>query len=105
LADPSPFVAGDGGVSVIVRLTPKAAEDRVGPVARDLRGQAILKAAVTAPPADGKANTALIRLLAKSWGLPKTAISLKRGAKNRIKTLFIESADPEQLVERLTKNL
>ncbi len=87
-----------------VRLTPKASENRIGPVVQDSGGGAVLKVAVNQPPVDGKANKALIKLLAKSWGLPKTAISVKKGASGRRKTLFIEG-DPEQLIERLTEDL
>ena len=87
-----------------VRLTPKASENRIGPVSPDADGGAVLKVAVNQPPVEGKANKALIKLLAKSWGLPKTAISVKRGARDRRKTLFIEG-DPEQLIERMTEDL
>ena len=87
-----------------VRLQPKAYANRIGPVVTDTDGGAVLKVAVNQPPVEGKANTALIRLLAKSWGLPKTAISVKKGAKDRLKTLFIEG-DPERLMKRMPKNL
>lgn len=104
MVEATPFARLPGGVSVNVRLTPKASENRIGPVAPDSGGGAVLKVAVTQPPVDGKANKALIKLLAKSWGLPKTAISVKRGASGRLKTLFIEG-DPEYLLERMTEDL
>ncbi len=104
MAEGSPFSAVAGGVSVNVRLTPKASENRVGPVVADTDGGAVLKVAVNQPPVEGKANKALIKLLAKSWGLPKTAISVKKGASGRRKTLFIEG-DPEQLMKRMPKDL
>ena len=69
----------------------------------DADGGAVLKVAVTQPPAEGKANKALIKLLAKFWGLPKTALSVKRGAKDRSKMLFVEG-DPEQLMKRMPKD-
>ncbi len=87
-----------------VRLQPKASENRIGPVVTDADGGAVLKVAVNQPPVEGKANKALIKLLAKSWGLPKTAISVKKGASGRLKTLFIEG-DPEQLMKRIPKDL
>ncbi len=70
----------------------------------DTEGGAVLKVAVNQPPVDGKANKALIKLLAKSWGLPKTAISVKKGASGRSKTLFVEG-DPEHLIKRMTEDL
>ena len=87
-----------------VRLQPKAYANRIGSVVADAGGGAVLKVAVNQPPTEGKANKALIKLLAKSWGLPKTAISAKKGAKDRLKTLFIEG-DPERLMKRMPKNL
>jgi uncharacterized protein (TIGR00251 family) len=96
----SPFAAAPGGVSVNIRLTPKASRDRIGPVAMEADGGRVLKVQVTAVPEDGKANKALIRLLAKAWRLPKTALSVKKGVKDRQKTIHIEGAT-EDLLQRL----
>ena len=63
-------------------------------------GQKLLKVAVTAVPEDGKANRALIALLAKQWKLPKSAITIEAGAGERRKLLLIE-ADPAILAARL----
>ena len=95
----SPFQVSSGGVSVNVRLTPKASRNRIGPVVAG-DGGAVLKVRVTAVPERGKANRALIRLLAKAWGLPKTALSVKRGHKDRQKTIHIEGGT-EDLLEKL----
>ena len=40
-----------------------------------------------AKPHDGEANTALIKLLAKYFNIPKTSIKVTRGAKSRHKTI------------------
>jgi uncharacterized protein (TIGR00251 family) len=50
----------------------------------------VLKAAVTAPAEDGKANAAVIELLAREWRLTKSAIAVVRGATARQKVLVIE---------------
>jgi len=100
----TPFAAVSGGITLDVRLTPKATHDRIGPLAADADGNVVLKVAVTAPPEDGKANKALIKLLAKSWRLPKGAITVKKGAKDRRKTLFIEGAT-EKFIEGLKVGL
>lgn len=42
-----------------------------------------------AKPHDGEANTALIKLLAKYFDVPKTSIKITRGQKSRIKTVEI----------------
>jgi len=101
--------AATGGFDLMVRLTPKASRNALGPVAQDGNGNAVLKAKVTAVPEGGKANAALIKMVAKSLGLPKGAISLKRGPKDRMKTLFIdiEASDsgPEEYLKRLSGEL
>lgn len=40
-----------------------------------------------AKPHDGEANTALIKLLSKHFNVPKTSITITRGAKSRTKTI------------------
>jgi uncharacterized protein len=52
------------GVSLAVRLLPGAAADRLVGVAATATGGAVVKAAVTAPPEEGRANAALLERLA-----------------------------------------
>lgn len=93
MAEPlNPFRAVAGGVLVAVRLTPKAGRTRVGPVVAGADGLGLLKVTVTEAPEKGKANAALIGLLAKTWRLPKSAISVARGATDRNKILRIEGS-------------
>jgi hypothetical protein len=40
-----------------------------------------------AKPHDGEANEALIKLLAKHFNVPKTSITISRGAHSRVKTI------------------
>ena len=47
------------------------------------------EARVKAPPVDGKANAALIALIAASFGVPKSKVSIKSGASGRIKRVQI----------------
>jgi len=86
---PLPLKRVAGGVRLAVRLTPKAARDRIDGIVADSDGVTALKVGVTAVPEDGKANAALIRLLAKSWKLAKTDISLISGATDRRKLLLL----------------
>jgi uncharacterized protein (TIGR00251 family) len=77
-----------GGVRLTLRVTPRASADRVdGP--RDGR----LRVRVTAAPADGAANLAVCRLLAKRVGAARSDVSLVRGAKGREKTVEIAGVD------------
>src|SRR3546814_8436576 len=68
----SPFREGKGCLLVDLRLQPGASRAKVDGPARLDDGAMVLKLRVTEPPEDGKANAALVRLLAKSWGLPKS---------------------------------
>ncbi len=89
-----------GGLRVRLRLTPRAARNAVTGVAPDTDGRPLLRVAVTAPPEDGRANAALIRLLAKAWKLPKSDLTIAGGATGRRKTLRIDG-DPAGLARRL----
>jgi hypothetical protein len=96
----SPFRAVEGGVRVRVRLSPRASRARCLGLVADRPSGVALKIAVPAAPVDGAANAALIRFLADSWRLPKTAITLVGGASDRQKTLLV-SGSPETLLARL----
>jgi len=83
-----PYSLGTAGVRLRVHVTPRAGADRVGAAVGDGR-TARLKLAVTAPPHDGEANTAVIALLARSLRLPKSAFTVVAGAGGREKTVAI----------------
>ena len=85
-----------------IRLTPRAARRRVEGVGAGADGGAVLKVAVTAPPEKGKANAAMITLLAKAWRLPKTTMAITAGATARRKTLLV-AGDAKVLVARLNQ--
>ena len=89
-----------GGIAVAVRLRPKAAATRIDGVAADAAGRPALKARVTAAPESGKANAALIALLAKRWKLPKSSLSIAGGAKDRTKLVHV-AGDPAELERRI----
>lgn len=74
-----------------VRLTPSGGADRIDGRALDDSGP-YLKARVRAVPEDGKANAALVALIAKALGVATTSVTIARGATSRIKMLEIEGA-------------
>lgn len=77
---------------VSLRVTPNAAADRIeGTETRD-DGNTVLRIRVTAVPDKGKANAAVIALLAKAIGVPKSAITLVSGETARLKTVRISGA-------------
>ena len=79
-------------MKLTVHLTPKASCNKIEGWAKDEKGQDILRVKVTAVPEDGKANAALIKLLSKALGIPRSQISLVRGTTSRIKQFEIEGA-------------
>ena len=93
---------GDG-VLVPVRLTPKAGHNRIIGVKADAEGTRRLAVSVTAVPEDGKANGALIKLLAKTWKLPKSAISIAAGTTTRAKTVRV-AGDPARILRRINQH-
>jgi uncharacterized protein (TIGR00251 family) len=95
-----PFRAAADGVTVSVRVTPRAGRNRIEGTAAEANGGVALKVAVTAPPEDGKANDAVIALLARAWRLPKGSVRIIRGAAARHKTLHI-AGDPKRLTDCL----
>ncbi|MCY1126300.1 DUF167 domain-containing protein [Frigidibacter sp. RF13] len=72
------------GTEFTVRVTPKAARDRI--TVED--GQ--IRVYVTVVPEDGKANRAVQAALAKAMGIAKSRLTLLRGETSRDKTFRVE---------------
>lgn len=79
-----------------VLVTPRAATDRVGPV-RD----GVLLVRVTRPPADGDANRAVLKLVARALDVPPTHLSLVAGERARRKRIRVAGLGAGELAERL----
>jgi uncharacterized protein (TIGR00251 family) len=85
-----PFTLHKTGVRVAVRLQPGAARDSIDGLAAGADGVRRLTARVRAVPEKGKANAALVKLLAKTWRLPPSTIVVASGATGRNKIVEIE---------------
>lgn len=72
------------GTEIAVRVTPKASCERV--VVED----GTIRVYVTVVPEDGKANRAVVKLLARALGVAKTRLVLLRGATSRDKVYWID---------------
>jgi uncharacterized protein (TIGR00251 family) len=92
--------AAADGVRVAVRLTPRGRADRLLGIAHLSDGAAVLKVSVTAPPAEGRANDALLQLLAREWGVPRRDLAIVGGLKSRSKTVHI-AGEPALLLKRV----
>lgn len=83
-----------------VRLTPRGGRDAIEGFAEDEAGRLVLKARVAAPPVEGEANAALVRLLAKALGVPRSAVRIASGGTGRLKILEIDGLDEAEVRRR-----
>lgn len=84
-----PFRIEPDRLVLFVRLTPKGGRDSVDGVETGADGKTYLKARVSALPEDGKANAALVALIAKHFGVSKSSVSLVSGETSRLKQVAI----------------
>jgi len=56
---------------------------------------------LTAPPVDGAANAALVRVLGEALGVPASAVRLASGATSRHKRVEVAGLDAEAARSRL----
>jgi uncharacterized protein len=85
-----------------VRLTPKGGRDAIEGWWVDSTGNRALKARVAAPPEDGKANKALLDLLARVLEVRRSDVRIASGAASRLKTIDILGRD-DVLAARLER--
>ncbi len=81
-------------------MTPRGGADRVDGLATDAKGEAHVKLRVSAAAEKGKANEAVLKLLAKAWKLPRSSFSIVSGETGRNKVVAV-SGEPEVLAARL----
>ena len=89
-----------GGVRLRIRVRPGAKRDAIEGFRAEADGATALRVAVRAMPEAGKANAAIVALLAETWRLPKSDFSLVLGAGNRLK-LFHLAGEPAALLAKL----
>jgi len=89
------------GLSVAIRLSPRARSDRLLGIIATAEGGRAVKASVTAPAHDGQANEALLQLLARAWRLPRRDLSIAVGAASRNKIVGV-AGDPDELIAKLS---
>ena len=87
----------EGGVEITIKAVPGASRDRiVGPL-----GDA-LKVQVSAPPEKGKANQAIVALIAKTLGISARSVTVVRGVSNPKKIVRIPGTCAEEVRARLS---
>jgi uncharacterized protein (TIGR00251 family) len=99
---PTPWRATGEGVEIRLRLTPRGGRERIDGIETQSDGRPVLRARVAAPPAEGAANAALVRLLARALGVPASSVRIAAGAAARIKTVRV-TGDPAALSDLLAR--
>ncbi len=69
----------------IVKVKPNSQQQKIEELA-----DGSLSVHLKSPPIDGKANEELIKLLAKKFDVPKSAITIKSGVTSRNKLIIID---------------
>ena len=83
-----------------VSVSPNAGENKISGTRENASGSLQLAVRVTAAPDKGKANAAVIKLLSKVLGQPKSAFTIVSGETARQKTIEI-AAQPDDIDARL----
>jgi hypothetical protein len=96
-------VARDG-LRLAIRLSPRARTDHLVSIAAAVEGGSVLRATVTAQAEDGRANKALLHLLARAWHLPRRDLSIIAGSTSRNKIVQI-AGDPQYLVAKIAPEI
>jgi len=90
------FNERDGAVIFTVRVVPRASDSKI---VGEYDG--VLKVRLAAPPVDGAANAELIKLLAKSFGVAKSAIEIVSGQTAKTKQVRILGLNGENFTSVL----
>ncbi|PKP77955.1 MAG: hypothetical protein CVT81_06540 [Alphaproteobacteria bacterium HGW-Alphaproteobacteria-3] len=89
-----------GGVTVRLRVTPRGGSDRIEGRGEDADGVPHLRLRVSDVAEKGKANAAVLKLLAKAWGVPRSSLSIASGETGRNKIVAV-AGDPGDLRGRI----
>jgi len=84
------------GITFAVKVVPRAARDRLVGVEGG-----VLKVRLTAPPVEGAANRALVKLLAKALGVARSRVEIVGGARSRNKRVRVAGLSAGELRARL----
>lgn len=90
-------------MKLAVKVTPRAKSDGIGGLVDTPDGKR-LEVRLHAMPADGEANAALIRLIAKFFGLRQADVEIMQGGASRLKRLSLKG-DETALADILNRHL
>ena len=84
------------GAAFRVRVVPRAARSGIAGIQDDA-----LRLRITAPPVEGKANEACIRLLADVLGVKRGQVTIIAGHASRTKTVAVTGVPTARLISRI----
>jgi uncharacterized protein len=96
----SAFVDGRHGTIIRVRVTPRSRREEILP---DYEEEIRVK--LTALPAEGRANEALVKLLARVLDIPRRDVEIVSGVTSRRKAVRVTSLTAAEVEERLGRFL
>jgi uncharacterized protein len=97
-----PWRYSTAGISVALRVTPRGGRDDIDGLETLADGRSVVKVRVRAIADGGEANRAVMTLLAKALGVPKSRVRILSGATARLKQVAVDG-DPARLGEALRK--
>ncbi len=92
------FNETNGAVTFAVKVVPRASRNEIVGVEGD-----VIKVRLNAPPVEGKANVALVRLLAELLGVSAAQIEIVRGETARRKLVRVRGATAEYVKRTMEK--
>lgn len=94
-----PIREHEGAITFQAKVHPRAKRDAISGQAGDA-----LKLTLTAPPVDGRANTACIEFFAKFLKVPRSSVTIASGEHSRRKVIRISGITAQQFRERIGAN-
>ena len=90
------YTEKDGRLIFKVRVVPRASRS-------ELVGEhdGALRVRIAAPPVDGAANDELVRLLARAFGVPRSAIAITGGHAAKLKTVCVAGGRAAVLMSKV----
>ncbi len=79
-----------------IRVIPRSSREGVD---GERGGRTVIR--VNAPPVDGKANAAVVRVVANALGVPRGAVTVLRGERSRDKVISVDGLSDAELRRRL----
>ena len=86
------YTEADSAITFAVRVVPRASKSAVVG-----EHEGALRVRVAAPPVEGAANDALIKFLAKEFGVPARDVEIRSGHTSKTKVVRVAGASAEKL--------